>query len=586
MTTILGALTNNDSASRVTDAMLRDTYLQGIARKYEPVPRLSFVTVDGNDRAILLQSESSILALFGTLFLPSGKLLSNDQIFTDEFLPQFTSEPNLFLCECTGAFVFAYADTGRNTYYLASDPFGNLPLFYAVTPEGLFFSTRQRPIASAIGAATDNASILQYASIGLSLGNATYYYGIQRVPTASIIMYKDTAKVTQYFIPSYSRSNDRDIAGVLNDLKNILLPSVQNELDSAAHSCVALTGGFDSRATLSLIYGSDRIKNQVFYTHGEGSSYDMSIAARITSSLGLKHQPFVFDDDIFSSGTEYFDDIIGRSEGTLGIEGVTTLAAWERQKDEFSTVFDSHGGQIYRRTILKARENSIRKMNDITGGIARYVTSTLMRSQWLLPDVKNEAQKITRKALSEYFSTLREDIDIADKIDRFFIDQLCNNKYSAAGDTQMSYIRFIHPLLNLKAAELLSRIPSRFRACNNVYDYLLRTLAPALTQFPLENNGYRVPYHGYRWKRYIPQVFDEVCAKIGITTSLQRPITSIDMIMRYGRKKAESMLSENSELIKNYVDINVLNRRITTMPNPELVALTNFALLMRYLSGK
>jgi hypothetical protein len=298
-------------------------------------------------------------------------------------------------------------------------------------------------------------------------------------------------------------------------------------------------------------------------------------------------ESFEFGDEAFKKNTDRFETIIAESEGALGIEGIMTVAAWDWQKNKFSSVLDGHGGQIWRRTILKVKQKQIEREGNIAEGVRKYFTSQHKRSSFLLPEVSADSERLTRKALQQYFSSLGTKIGVGDQIDRFFIDQVCNNKYSQAGGVEMGYVRLVHPLLNQKAAEYLSRIPDDFRAKNAVYVYLIKSLYPELAKFPVEMSGHRVGFNGFWWKRYIPLVLHRYAKPIGNIINPFRPITTVDMVMKFGRTKAEKLLAENLHLIKDYVDVGKVEQNLQdtdVMTSRELAVLTNFALLVRYLS--
>ncbi len=567
--------------------MLQDAYLQGDIDKKEEGQCLSFGIVDGNSRAVLFESRTGLLALFGTLFLPNTKRLLTDSDFETEFIPAFTENCISFLSNCSGAFCFAYYDKIEGSIFLSNDPFGNLPLYYSLTKDSVVFSTRQRPVALAIGRKISQDSIGQYIRSGTIVGGQTFYENLNRLETASIckITHEGNATLQKYFYPTYSYCDRSEIPDLVSKIAQTLAVSVSREIEQGADIGVALTGGFDSRTTLAILLGIQKTRGISFYTHGTPDSFDLRIASQLCSSFGLPHAIFTFDDTVFSDSIRQFDTIVDRSEGGLGVEAALSMEAMQWKGDRFNSILDSHGGQIYRRTIFKARIRLLKK--NIISGLNRLFVSQLSRSRFLLPDVLSSSSQRVSRALEQYFSTLPFHLVTGDKIDRFFIDILCNNKYSNVGNVEMNYTRLAHPLLDIKVAELLSRIPEDFRRRNLVYESLYESLVPELKRFPLENNGYKIPFNGYRWKRYIPQSLELFFKKIGIPYSFQRPITSQDLVMKFGKTRAQEILEENLSFITEYVDSAGLRSEMDkqALTNVELVALTNFALLMRYLKG-
>ena len=152
----------------------------------------------------------------------------------------------------------------------------------------------------------------------------------------------------------------------------------------------------------------------------------------------------------------------------------------------------------------------------------------------------------------------------------------------------MNYLKFVHPLLTPQTRELLSKLPEEFRRKNGVYLNMLHSFAPQLTRIAVENNGYRIPFKGYRWKRYIPQGIDRALRMVGAKPLFQRPITSIDFTLKLGKAKAAALVLENIEYLTEYIDVAAVEKSIQMdqVGNTELTALTNFSLSMKYLAGK
>lgn len=593
MRAIFGAYTPSavTQAKLFVDNMLADEFMLGAKEVFESA---SIITGGIDGAAVLRSNDGSALVILGTLFLPSGHMLDSAHVFTEEFIPGFEQDKSEFLSNCEGAFCFAYYSEQQKTLHLANDPFGNIALFYSFVEGAIIFASRQRPIARAIGKAIRKESILQYIRFDQVLGNSSFFEDVERLPVASILSVDQNCKksTTRYFTPSYSYVAKDEIPEILSLLQNELVDSVQNQISKIENVGVALTGGFDSRITLALVRAAGLEKRVGFFTHGLANSYDVLIAKEIASSLGLRHNVCLYDDDTINKSVQYASSVVAESEGALGVDAAIVFESWKYQRANYSVMLDSQSAPIYRRTILKARLGAISREKSVATGILRFIHSSLWSSSYLNDSLKSQAENATLQSIEDFVSILPETLTTGDVIDRFYIEQMCNGHYAQEGNLQLGFLRFLHPLLTPNAYELLSQLPTAFRSKNLIYQYLLNTIAPELKKFPLDNSGYKVPYNGYLWKRYIPQGYDRLLRKISPslhkTNTLQRPLITQDAIIRSGEKEIRMLLQECLPLMSEYVDSSRLEemlRQNSPIPANELFPLTNLGLLLKYLLG-
>ncbi len=570
--------------------MLADEFFVGNSDIYES----EGIIVGAIDGTVLRSGDGSALVLFGTLFLPSGNMLGSEDTFIEEFIPGFEQHNSKFLSNCEGAFCFAYYSARQKQLTLANDPFGNIALFYTINDSAIIFSSRQRPLAQALELPICKESLLHYIRFEQVLGNNSFFEGIERLSVASILTIDSTGRknITRYFTPSYAYVAHNEIPEVLAELQQTLVDSVRNQISKIGSVGVALTGGFDSRITLALVRAAGLAESVGFFTHGLENSYDVMIAKKIASSLGLRHTVCLYDEQLIHKSIQYVSSVVAQSEGALGVDGAIMFESWKYQQANYSTMLDSQSAPIYRRTILKARLGAIGRERSVAVGILKFIHSPLWLSQYLNESVKKDAEMATLHTFDTVLSAFPDTLTTGDVIDRFYIEQMCNGHYAQEGNVQLEFLHFLHPLLTPKAYELLSKLPTAFRSKNLIYHYLLNTIAPELKKFPLDNSGYNVPYNGYRWKRYIPQGYDRLLRKLGASLhkkhTLQRPLITQEAILRSGEQQMRMLLEECLPLMSEYIVIAELEKKLhdnTPIPANELFPLTNLGLLLKYLSG-
>jgi hypothetical protein len=173
--------------------------------------------------------------------------------------------------------------------------------------------------------------------------------------------------------------------------------------------------------------------------------------------------------------------------------------------------------------------------------------SPLLDSDLIREEIRTEAKEVVKRSLRNYFDALPSEPETGDKIDLFYVNELCANRFSVAGNEQIWHIGLVHPLLSPAIWELLLSLPSEYRATNSVYKYLLHSFAPKLERVPLDNSGFKVPYQGYRVLRYFPQGLERILQKIplGKKYSLRKSIYAGDDIVKHNLPAIQEILLSN-----------------------------------------
>lgn len=270
----------------------------------------------------------------------------------------------------------------------------------------------------------------------------------------------------------------------------------------------------------------------------------------------------------------------------MGIESSPQFAVWETSPMQAIRQLDGHGGAIYRRQVMKAQ---IHKVNDYPS-LAEFVfdrmKSPLMRSDILPVEIRKEAEQQTLRSLREYFGAMADHETAGDKIDRLYIEQISGHRYSLAGNAQMKYTQVSHPLLSARIWEHLSHLDNSFRKSNAVYQYLIRSLCPQLEKIPLDNSGFIVPYHGYNWRRYIPQIFErygvknisKVSKSLGERISLQHSPYTLPMIVSSSPETLREIALSDSPNSDRYFSKSAIES--LNVFDPKMAAVANAKMLL------
>lgn len=533
------------------------------------------------------------LVLSGELFLPSGDQLNSINFIT-EFLPHFEKKGKEFFLHCDGAFVLALYNKAKKSLYLVTDPFGNLALHYAHSEQVFLFSLQQKALAEILQDETDEEAISEIIALGQRLNGKTVYKNIFRLPPASFLIIDRSGELSlsKYFRPDFNEGSNR------KESLQLVEQSLLRSLDIRTRRSgiiVALSGGLDSRMTLAAIHKLDRTNSITAFTHGLPDSGDMSVASRITNSYNISHLRINFDDSFLKSLSEYWQTTIHISEGGLGIESSANIPSWIAESEKFTVSLDSHAGALYRRQFHKARERYVRRSKNFPKAFFDHFASALFHSELISSQFREAAMNSGMNAFNEYFSSQSANLDIGDRIDLYYLEQICANKYSLSGNAQLNYIGLSHPLLSLAAYSAATHIPARERKKNIIYRYLFNRFAPELKYFWTDDSGYPVPYFGYRTLRYAApllqrglQVLPEYFQKF----SPKKPVLTRMLIAGKNIQTLKEILLEHTIGNDSVFSSQILEREISDFEkgkknNAEtLIQAANLKLLLEYYTSR
>lgn len=506
------------------------------------------------------------LVLFGQLFLATGDELSKEN-FEKEFLAGFISSGKEYFLQCDGAFVLALYDDLIKQLHLVTDPFGNFALQYTLTSKGFIFSTGQRAIVATIGEKEIKENALyEIFALGQCLNGKTLYKNVLRIPPASFmtVTSKREVELLHYYSPDYSHNLYTDVHEILRETEDALLRSVEKRSRFKNVLC-SLSGGLDSRITLAALRHLGREHDVTLFTHGLPKSGDMLVAAKLAKKYNMRHVQIPFDDEMFSQLPDYWRETIAISEGAFSIEDAIVLSSWKRLQKNFRFSIDSEGGPLYRRQIFKAREHYLERSKDFTKDLFGLLTTPLMTSDILLPELKVYAASAALHSVEEYFAQIPEAITVGDKIDLYYSQQIWGNKYCLTGNAQMNYIGVSHPLHSLKAFASAAKLSARKRRTMIIYKYIFDHLAPELKRVRVDNSGYPVPYQGYAIMRYLPQLYERGLRRLPKyfhKFSVRKPIISSEILARKNFSHLRSLILDHDARSDQFFNMNNIEKAV------------------------
>jgi asparagine synthase (glutamine-hydrolysing) len=154
-----------------------------------------------------------------------------------------------------GMFALAVWDARRRRLTLASDPFGEKPLYYAERGTRLVFGSDIRAMMKALdrlGAPDDEAVAGFLALSRAPRPDASFFAGVRRLPGSHVLRW-ETGRVTlkRYWEPRL-QTPPEDYPSAVAELRELLLDSVRLRLRSDVPVGTSLSGGIDSSAIVTL----------------------------------------------------------------------------------------------------------------------------------------------------------------------------------------------------------------------------------------------------------------------------------------------------------------------------------------------
>lgn len=246
-----------------------------------------------------------------------------------------------------GMFAFALWDRHEKRLFLARDPVGVKPLYYAETGGALYFASEMKAllICPGIDRALDLESLDDYLTYLYTVPPRTIYRGIKQLPPGHCASWNNgQLTVRRYWMPACGEGWDsRSEADLIEEidarLANILALYRVADVPLGAF----LSGGLDSAAITR--YLAEQGAAPMTFTVGfgaEGALYDESAEARaLAALLGTRHHELT----VTPAVAELLPRMVGHFDEPFG--NPTALLTWsicELVREHVTVVLSGDGG--------------------------------------------------------------------------------------------------------------------------------------------------------------------------------------------------------------------------------------------------
>ncbi len=430
-------------------------------------------------------------------------------------LKQFLSDAPSTLAHTPGAFLLSIYDRQTQTLYLANDTLGLYPLHYMQTDSLFAFSSQTEALLRLLPKRELNPSAFgQWLTMGTILNGATHFKDIHRLQPGRLLTFDGTTlKVERYLKVAYGPSslplNER-----IRQADDLFLNSVTMRHVDSERSAVALSGGFDSRAVWAVYLGKKLPAGAA--TRGLADSADMQIASQITSALHIPHEQHYLDELDVSAFPDWAESLTRFSEGWMNVKSALLFPYYSRLQTKFDVLIDASGGALLRRQHARSYGTPAGGTRQLEPYTFRLYRQPALIQNLLQTDFRHEAEAQALRAVSDFYEANKDIGTPEDRLDHFYLEQVCGIKGGADLLFQSHFIHCRQPFYDQDLLELSRRFSVSERKALHLHRSFIERFYPPLRAFPLESNDYAIPYRGFRFRRLAPLVWERIVSRFHV----------------------------------------------------------------------
>jgi asparagine synthase (glutamine-hydrolysing) len=273
----------------------------------------------------------------------------------------------VFARSLRGMYAIALYDPTEATLFLARDPFGIKPLYYAETAQGLIFASEPQAILNTglIPRRARTEAISELMQLQFTTGRETIFAGIKRVLPGETLEVRRGKVVGRHRITAVPEGEPERIseADALARLDAAMMDSVKVHQRSDVPYGMFLSGGIDSSALLACMAELNETPVRAYTAGfpGADASDEREHARRVAQALGADHVEVAVTGDVFWSRLPAVVAAIDDPAADYAV--VPTYLLAERAAKELKVVLCGEGG------------------DELFAGYGRY--RSVLRSFWL-----------------------------------------------------------------------------------------------------------------------------------------------------------------------------------------------------------
>jgi asparagine synthase (glutamine-hydrolysing) len=256
--------------------------------------RLSIIDIEGGQQPISNEDGTLQLVCNGEIYnspLLRTMLLKKGHVFrtttdVEVILHLYEEHGSACVGMLRGMFAFAIWDIRARSLFLGRDHLGQKPLFYSQIGKDFVFASEIKALFAShrIQPQLNLEGLWHYTSLRLVPGLKTLYTGINKLPAASTLMFKDSKlEIECYWRPDFRQKMIGTERDILTELHAVLRETVNMHLLSDVRVGAFISAGIDSTLIAALAASSNGEHFPVFSLGVEETAFNEVPFARMVA---------------------------------------------------------------------------------------------------------------------------------------------------------------------------------------------------------------------------------------------------------------------------------------------------------------
>ena len=457
---------------------------------------------------------------------PSQRKAAHTRLLSD-----FLINPQQTLAKTAGVFLLSIYDRQNNLLFLANDALGLYPLNYVQTETLFAFSSQAEALLRLMPQRELNPSAFgQWLTMGTILNGASHFKDIQRLQPDSLLTFDgNMLKTERYLKPAYHPSQ-RPLAERIRQAEEVLSASVTMRHVDSERSAVALSGGFDSRAVWAVYLGKKLSASAA--TRGLTASADMQLASQITAALHIPHERHYLDQLDVSAFPAWAESLTRFSEGWMNLKSALLFPYYGQLQKKFDVLIDASGGALLRRQHARSYGTVVGGSRQLESYTFSLYRQPAFNQNILQADFRQQAEQQAMQAIAEFYETNKDIGTPEDRLDQFYLEEICGIKGGADLLFQSHFIHCRQPFYDQALLELSRGFSVAERKALHLHRSFIQRFYPPLSAFPLESNDYAIPYRGFRFRRLPLLVWERLVTRFHLPAPRKFPLWDAEALFR------------------------------------------------------
>ena len=227
-----------------------------------------------------------------------------------------------FVHELNGWFLALIYDVTQRKTLIVNDCFGIYRAFYTHDNDTFLIASEIKSLLkyNQMSYSLDRGKFAEYLLYDVILEGETFFKEIHRLPPASIWTYKDgVVSKKQYFDLSHLREDTSLSKIEFMEEVDRTFRKIMPRYASGEGIVLSLTGGWDTRAILSVISSLGYSMPCCTWRGSYRDSLDVRLAKKVAKTLGLQHHVLSIGRDFFENFSDFAHKTIYISDGSADV---------------------------------------------------------------------------------------------------------------------------------------------------------------------------------------------------------------------------------------------------------------------------